>query len=651
MAFYQQENKLCLRYEQEWVEIEAWGTNAFRVRGTQNSRFTGEGKGLFFHPTQTAQVEITETGASIRNGRIRCEVTPTGVMTFYRDDTVILKEYYRSPRTSTYHGKCLEIIARQYIPLDGNEFSLTALFETDPKEKIYGMGQYQQSELDVKGCVLELAQRNSQISIPFYLSSLGYGFLWNHPGVGKVFFGKNRTEWTAEAADELDYWITVGDTPKEIMESFTQVSGRSPAFPDNALGLWQCKLRYRTQEEVLAVAREYARRKIPLDVIVIDYFHWTEQGEWKFDPKCFPDPKAMMDELRSLGIRCMVSIWPTVPKKSEHYAEMKELDLLVRTERGNGDTFQWNGNASFYDSTNPQACAYIWDKIRQNYGSFGIDMFWLDVAEPEYQPYDFHQYRYHAGRVLKTAGLYPQRHAKAFWDAQTAEGQTDVVNLIRCAWVGSQQYGAVVWSGDVESSFQAFREQFCAGLNMGLSGLAWWTADVGGFYGGNVDDPKFHELLIRWYQYAVFSPILRMHGNRLPKQFLPGEMEGSGAPNELWSYGEEVYEILKAWLDIRLSLKDYIASLYREASENGSPLLRTMFYEFPEDETCWCLTDQYMFGSRYLVAPVTELGMTERQVYLPTGRWKDFHGDAVYEGGQTVTVPTPLSVTPVFERL
>ena len=437
-------------------------------------------KGISYVEPRDVKICIEEDRGTIRNGHIRCEALREGVLTFYRDDTVILREYYRSERAHPSYGVCLELVARRFVPTEGDEYAVSAVFEANAREKIYGMGQYQMPELDRRGCILELAQRNSQISVPFYLSNLGYGFLWNHPGVGKVMFGKNCTEWHTDAADELDYWIVADETPKKILKSFTEVSGRAPDFLENALGLWQCKLRYLNQEEVLEVAREYHRRGLPLDVIVIDYFHWTERGDWKFDPQNFPDPKAMIDELRSMGTRCMVSVWPTVSQKSENHPEMKEKSLLVRGQRGNDYGFQWMGACDFYDSTNPEARAYLWQKIKENYGQYGIDLFWLDI---------------------------------------------------------------------------------------------------------------------------------------------------------------------------RLELRNYVAALYREASENGSPLIRTIFYEFPEDPLCWELEDQYMFGSKYLVAPVLYAGMTERTVYLPNGQWKDYHNSTVYRGGQMITVKTPIELMPVFARV
>ena len=243
--------------------------------------------------------------------------------------------------------------------------------------------------------MLELAQRNSQISVPFYLSNKGYGFLWNNAGIGEVMFGKNYTQWRSKLSEELDYWITADDTPKAIMENYTEVVGRAPEFPENALGLWQCKLRYRTQDEVLEVAREYKRRGIPLDVIVIDFFHWIRQGDWSFDPEYWPNPQAMMDELREMGIRCMVSIWPTVDRKSVNFNEMFDRGLFIRTERGSIQCFDFQGDTVIYDALNPEAREFIWNKAEENYYKYGIDMFWLDEAEPEYSAYDYEHYRHY----------------------------------------------------------------------------------------------------------------------------------------------------------------------------------------------------------------------------------------------------------------
>ena len=461
----------------------------------------------------------------------------------------------------------------------------------------------------------------------------------------------------SKLSEELDYWITADDTPKAIMENYTEVVGRAPEFPENALGLWQCKLRYRTQDEVLEVAREYKRRGIPLDVIVIDFFHWIRQGDWSFDPEYWPNPQAMMDELREMGIRCMVSIWPTVDRKSVNFNEMFDRGLFIRTERGSIQCFDFQGDTVIYDALNPEAREFIWNKAEENYYKYGIDMFWLDEAEPEYSAYDYEHYRHYTDPSLKVGNSYPKAHAKAFYDGMKTQGQTDIVNLLRCAWVGSQKYAALVWSGDIKSNFTALRDQLSAGLNIGIAGIPWWVSDTGGFF-GNVLDEHFNELLIRWFQFSTFCPVLRMHGDRGPHDIprlsdldYGGGFSETGRPNELWSYGEDVYEILKKYLDIRLGMKDYIKSVRDEASENGSPVIRAMFYEFPEDGMCWDIDDQYMFGSKYLVAPVMYQGMTERKVYLPHGNWKDIHTGKVYDGLQTMNMPAPLEIIPVFEKI
>ena len=647
-------NTLQFSRNGETVVIYAQGQDALRVRATMNCAFDDRDWALEGAPVGEAEIRLEGDGAVITNGAISARVDRLGKIRFYKSGVQILEEYYRCYEYDMPHTPSLRIVAREYKPIRGGDYECTLRFEAQ-KEKLYGMGQYQQDCLDLKGCTLELAQRNSQASVPFLLSSLGYGFLFNQPAVGRVTFAKNVTEWHVESVRQLDYWITVG-TPKEILANYTALAGRAPKFPENALGLWQCKLRYRTQEEVLSVAREYHRRGIPLDVIVIDFFHWTRQGEWKFDPVYWPDPAAMVRELKSYGIRCMISVWPTVDKKSENFAEMRQKGLLIRPERGS-QCFDFLGDSYLYDATNPAAQAYLWDKCRRNYFEDGIDMFWLDEAEPEYTAYDFDNYRYYLGTDLQVGNVYPVMHAKAFWDGQTAAGQKDICNLIRCAWAGSQKYGVVLWSGDIIGNFETLRDQFAAGLNVSLAGIPWWTTDIGGFF-VDVTAPGHKELLVRWFEWATFCPVLRLHGDKGPCESAPlddrdwgGGFCHTGRDNELWSYGEDVYEILKHYVAVREQMKPYLKEVMREASENGSPVMRAMFYEFPDDPACWETDEQYMFGSRYLVAPVLYAGMTEREVYLPAGEWKNMATGKVLAGGQKVTVAAPLEVIPVFEKL
>lgn len=520
------------------------------------------------------------------------------------------------------------------------------------------MGQYQQPYLNLKGTDLELAHRNSQASVPFMISSLGYGLLWNNPAVGRAVFGKNVTSFEAFSTQALDYWIVAGDTPAELIEAYGSVAGTVPMMPEYGLGFWQCKLRYQTQEELLHVAREYKRQGLPIDVIVIDFFHWPHQGDWKFDPAYWPDPKAMIEELKSMGIQLMVSIWPTVETDSENYEEMLENGYLIRCDRGVDTSFIFlDKNTLPFDATNPEARGYVWAKVKEHYYDAGVRLFWLDEAEPEYNIYDFDNYRYYSGPCLQTGNIYPSCYSQAFYDGMKAAGQTNIVNLVRCAWAGSQKYGALVWSGDIPSTFGSMKNQLAAGLNMGIAGIPWWTTDIGGFYGGDPTNPEFQELFIRWFQWGAFCPVMRLHGDREPRQPQYGTTGGyfcaSGADNEVWSYGPEAFEICKKYLRLREEMRDYTRKLMEEAHTKGLPLMRAMFVEFPDDPVCWELEEQYMYGDKYLVAPILNLGQRARKVYLPSGcDWRLSDGSQqIFSGGQWTEVRAPLDTMPVFERV
>ncbi len=672
MKFENDNGALVCRHLGETVRIESWGKDALRVRASLSPAFT-ENHWALTEPTAkcSATVAIKEEDhwvgdgtvdkkqiASITNGRIKAVVNFAGIISFYRDHELILREYFRNyDGTLSRESRCLKLVNREWKGvIGGSEYTLNVKFESNKGEKLFGMGQYQQDCMDLKGCVLELAQRNSQISVPFAVSSLGYGFLWNNPAVGHVTFGKNYTEWNARATRQMDYWITVADAPRQLLENYTAVTGRAEMFPEDLMGLWQCKLRYRTQEEVLSVARQYQKEGIKIDRIVIDFFHWTLQGDWKFDEKYWPDPKAMVDELHEMGIKVIVSVWPSVDRKSENFGPMTERGLLIRTERGAAQTYDYQGDCVEIDPFNPETRDYVWNVCKKNYYDYGIDAFWLDNSEPDYGVYDFENYRYFSGPALAVSNLYPQLYSRAFYDGMRKENRGPVVNLLRCAWAGSQKYGNVIWSGDVPSTFEAFADQLQCGLNMGLAGIPWWTTDIGGFMTDDVNDPDFRQLLIRWYQFAVYSPVLRMHGDRGPYNIPPlddrdwgGGYLHTGQPNELWSYGEDNYVIMKKYYGIRIGMHEYIKKLFEEAHTNGSPLLRAMFYEFPDDERCWELQDQYMFGEKYLVAPILRLNEWKRDVYLPAGKWKLTSTEEIFEGGRTISVDAPIDYMPVLE--
>ncbi|KAJ6119230.1 hypothetical protein N7523_003510 [Penicillium sp. IBT 18751x] len=660
---FSEEDKLVFRFDDHLLWIQPWGDNALRVRATKLASMPTEDWALLSKPSGLRPMIDIPTGgeASITNGKIKATVSPLGKVIIYDSNGTKLLEEYARHRRDPRDPKCsaLEIEARELRPILGGDYHLTMRFESlDPNEKIFGMGQYQQPYLNLKGTDLELAQRNSQASVPFAVSSRGYGFLWNNPAIGRAILGRNVMSFEAYSTRALDYWVVAGDTPAAIEEAYAGVTGYVPMMPEYGLGFWQCKLRYWNQEQLLNVAREYRRREIPIDLIVIDFFHWKHQGEWSFDSEFWPDPAGMMKELRELKIELMVSIWPTVETASVNYSEMLERGLLIRHDRGMRIAMQCNDDITHFDATNPEAREFVWSQAKKNYYDLGIKVFWLDEAEPEYSIYDFDIYRYHAGSNMQIGNIFPKEYARGFYEGMQAEGQTNIINLLRCAWAGSQRYGALVWSGDIASSWGSFRNQLAAGLNMGLAGIPWWTTDIGGFHGGDPDDPAFRELFTRWFQWGTFCPVMRLHGDREPKP--EGQPTASGADNEVWSYGPEVYEICKKFIGVREELREYTRSLMEQAHEKGTPVMRTLFYEFPQDPRAWEVETQYMFGSRYMVVPVMEPGQRTVTVYLPTGAYWTLWGKLsaicegvpmIYQGGREVQVDCPIETLPVFYRV
>jgi alpha-D-xyloside xylohydrolase len=630
--------KLVYRDGGQTVVIQAWGRDGLRVRVTPAGGGQTSDWALDIPLEAPAQIAISDTVAVIRNGNISARIqdipTQRGHLQFFRhrgEETVcILSEY-------DYVVHAHNPGPRTFRPVGDGLFHCELHFAARDGERFYGMGENATGRVNLKGSVIDLYQRHVKAVVPFVVSSEGYGFLWNNPALGRVEFGENRTRWVSYGSKQLDYYITAGESYADILANYVDATGHAPPFPFWASGFWQCKLRYQSQAEFLNVAREFKRRGLPLAVLVIDFLHWDVTGNWKLDPKFWPDPPAMVRELDAMGVRIMISPWTLVDEKSENFAYMRTHGLFTGSIGGKKDTVGFGGPKYQYDPTNPEAAKYLWSKWKQNYFDLGIRTFWLDPCDEFHEIADYDQVLFHIGPAKESHAFFPVAHQRNIYEGLLAAGEKEVVTICRNAWAGSQRYGACPAPHDIESSFEHLEEYMKVGLNVMMSGIPWWSCDIGGFVTRDNQSPRFQELMVRWYQYGVFLPVFRTHGCR--------------PNNEPWNIGGDTYPLIRSALLLRERLRGYIMEQMKLASERGLPPMRPLFFDFAHDPQAAAVEDQFLFGPDILVAPVTKFGMRRRVVYLPAGTpWTDAWTGKVFPGGQAIQADAPLEYIPVFIR-
>jgi alpha-D-xyloside xylohydrolase len=649
---------LVVTNEHEVLRIEPWGQDSVRVRAARY-RIPSTSLGAL-DPSRPAgpppRIHISNDAAVVMQGEITVTVSvdmshPFPEPSVRFSNTTTGAELLAESRQHFWRPG-----ARSYAGNRFGAYEITQQFKNYPGERLFGLGQHSHGRLDQKGLVLDLVQRNGEVNIPFVLSSNGYGLLWNVPSIGDVAFTETSTRWRASQGHEIDYWVTASPDPAAILARYADATGHCPPLPHWASGFWQSKLRYASQQELLDVAREYIRRGWPISVIVADYFHWTAMGEYRFDPEDWPDPRGMCDELRDLGIELMVSIWPTVSPLAENYDEMRAAGLLVGAAHGVEfhNAIRDKGMAAampvaLFDATNPAAREYLWQRVKANYADLGVRVFWLDASEPEISPADPENMTFFAGPGAEVANIYPRDHARGFFDGMRRDDLAPTVLLSRSAWAGSQRFGTAVWSGDIAPTWASLAGQIRAGLNIGLSGIPWWTSDIGGFDGGDPNDVGYQELIVRWFQFGAFCPLFRLHGNREPRR--PTGPAQTGGPNEIWSYGEVASNIIADLLHLREKLRPYIHQQMDQASRTGLPPMRPIFVDYPNDPAAWAVDDQMLLGPDILVAPVYEPGAASRDAYLPAGsEWIDVASNELKPGGITVRAAAPLTRIPLWVR-
>lgn len=470
---------------------------------------------------------------------------------------------------------------------------------------------------------------------------------------------QNRLSLYSEVANEINYYFIRGNNADEVISGYRKVTGKAPIVPKWAMGFWQSRERYKTQNELLDVVNTFRKKKIPLDNIVLDWFYWPEDkwGSHQFDSSRFADPKGMVDQLhKEYHTNLMISVWPKFYPGTDNFNEMNLNGYLYQSNLENKRK-DWVGPGylnTFYDPFNPKASKLFWDQIDRNLNSKGIDAWWLDASEPDIQSNISIVARKNnmdptgKGPGAKYFNAFPLMNAKGVYEGQRISSpEKRVFILTRSAYAGQQRYGAATWSGDIVSRWSDLKDQISAGVNFSLSGLPYWTMDIGGFaledryVKPNAKDlDEWRELNTRWFQFGSFCPLFRVHGQ------YPFREVFNIAPENHPAYTSMLY-----YNKLRYSLMPYYYSLAGNAYHRDYTIMRGLVMDFGNDKNVLNINDQFMAGPSLLVSPVSEYKARERQVYLPAGSgWYDLYTGAYQEGGKTITASAPLTSLPVFVK-
>lgn len=632
------------------VIIQIYSDDVIQVIGLPTDAPT-ELTSLIARPPNGAQTpfEVAENTSEIQ---IK---TKTLRMTIQKDDgTVVFKDA---------KGNCLlREGLRQITPVvvldeEVNHIKQAFLWAND--EALYGLGQHQEGVFNWRGHYTELFQYNTRAVVPFLLSTKGYGLLWDNYSYTKFDDTRYGSYLWSEVGDGIHYYFVYGPEPDRVIRNYRDLTGAAPLFPKWAYGYIQSKERYKTQQEIIDIAREYRNRRIPMDALVLDWQYW-DQGHWgqkTFNGERFPDPERMMKTLHSdLNTRLMISVWPKMSIRSANYREMMQHPGFLYP----------TGKSPFYDAFNANARALYWKQANEGIFSKGVDAWWCDATEPELDGWDFNNDAFKRemkpviGSGARFMNAYSLMHSKGIYENQRLATQDKrVVNLTRSAFAGQQKYATITWSGDIVATWDVFKNQIPAGLNFCMSGLPYWTTDIGGFFvqsaevgelghgewfrngdfDGGIEDDGFKELYVRWFQYGTFCPIFRSHGTDISR--------------EIWRFGEPghwAYDALLKFDNLRYRLMPYIYSTAWKVTSDGYTLMRGLMMDFT-DPHVYDIDDQFMFGSAFMVSPVTKPDIPFRIVYLPEGSdWYHFWTGEKYSGGQTLPVPTPMDEIPVFVK-
>ncbi len=542
-------------------------------------------------------------------------------------------------------------------------------FEAD--ERIYGLGQNDHGGIDRRRFPQYLIQHNFKAPVPCFVSDRGYGVFVDTGSYAEfVCGGYHGNIFYIDSAPMIDYYFISSGTLDGFVDGYRFLTGQAPMMPKWLFGYTQCKAEYKTQEEIVGVVREYRRRKVPLDQIVQDWQYWPRPvwSEKKFDPERYPDPQKMLDDIHGMNVHFMISSWPN-SKRGENQKELWEKNQLLP-------------DGAVYNAFDPAAGETFWGQLNRGLFRYGVDAWWCDCTEPyeavqvgEQVTYDELKRREYElatkNMDSRKINLFALANSRNIYENQrkTTE-EKRVVNLTRSGYAGQQRYSTVVWSGDIFATWQDLRRQVMEGVHYCVSGLPYWSVDIGGWYQTKRDgeghgifiwqyldcekegDFGWYELYTRWLQFAAFVPMFRSHG--------------TDTPREIWNFGDEgsvFYDTIKKFIELRYCLLPYIYSLAWQITSRSSTLMRMLAFDFMADKKACGVEDEFMFGPALLVCPVLEPMYYEgggepvenhpktREVYLPAcAGWYDWWTGAFLEGGQTVTADAPLEKIPLFVR-
>lgn len=525
-------------------------------------------------------------------------------------------------------------------------YKVKQTFLLDSDEAIYGLGQHQQGRMNQRNQTMLLQHVNMEICIPLIHSIKGYALFWDN--YSATTFTDNEQGMTFDSAvgDLCDYYFVYGGGADNVVAQLRNLTGQAPMFPLWSFGYWQSRERYASQDELLGVVRKYRELNIPLDGIIQDWRYWGDDHTYwnaaEFLSPQFPDPKKMLAEVHRLNAHAIISVWPSFGPKTGIYAELEKAGKLMPHE-----TFPQDHGVRVYNTYDPAARDIFWNYLNKNMFSIGMDGWWLDATEPEHNPIKDEDYNYQTGMgsFRKMRNAFPLISVGGVYDHQReVTSDKRVFILTRSAFAGQQRYAAHSWSGDVESDWGVLRRQIAGGLNFSLTGIPYWNTDIGGFFCANnypqgVKDPAFHELYVRWMQFATFTGMMRSHGTNTPR--------------EIFQFGERGYWAFDAqekMINLRYRLLPYIYSTSWDVTSNGGSLMRPLFADFPGDNKLPEIADEYIFGKSILVAPVTS-EVKSRSLYLPEGtRWIDFWTGEVQDGGREIIRQAPIDMIPLYVK-